>query len=134
MRKYTVDPTLASRPISLSTTASITLPERETLWKKYEFNKLKNVEIDITFRFEKVCSFAVEVLSAADLITDIIILLQLIENKESWWTAFMLLFMISPYLVSHSTMVGLVHTRLNTFLASTKKLKCCGRCQLIGTE
>ena len=64
-------------------------------------------------KIEIIYSFIVESLSTADLVTDILVIIALINkpNPETWWITFMLLFMMSPYLVSHSIMCSLIDSR-----------------------
>eukprot|EP01083_Nonionella_stella_P170821 582191_1 len=73
-------------------------------------------------KIEILYSFLVESLSVADLITDILVVKQLIEARQVWWISFMFLFMVSPYLVSHSTMCSLLSVRRSHYLP--KQTKC----------
>ena len=57
------------------------------------------------FVLEIIYTLFVESLSMADLITDGIVLHQLIESNHQWWSAFMLLTIVSPYVVSYSALV-----------------------------
>eukprot|EP01083_Nonionella_stella_P113712 335355_1 len=50
-------------------------------------------------------STLVETFSTLDLVTDIVILSQLYGSKNQWWTSWMLLLLICPYLVSHGSLV-----------------------------
>ena len=44
--------------------------------------------------------FGVESLSCADIVTDLLILLQLIDGGHLWWTTCTIIFIASPYLVT----------------------------------
>eukprot|EP01084_Bolivina_argentea_P002010 3706_1 len=55
-----------------------------------------------------VYSTTVEVFSTFDLITDIIIFYQLYQSKNTWWTSLMLLFLLSPYLVSYGALASIL--------------------------
>lgn len=60
------------------------------------------VESDVEYKhLELIYSCIVEVLSVGDLVTDMIVLEQLIATNNQWWTSFMLLFLLAPYLVSY---------------------------------
>ena len=56
---------------------------------------------------EIIYTIFVESLSMADLITDGVVLYQLIRSNHQWWSAFMLLTILSPYVVSYSALVML---------------------------
>eukprot|EP01084_Bolivina_argentea_P056048 102632_1 len=58
-------------------------------------------------RIELVYAFMVEGLSVLDLSSDIIILGQLLKTDNQWWTAFMILFLLAPYLVSFCALASI---------------------------
>ena len=60
---------------------------------------------------ELVYILCVESLSCADLITDFIILEQLIREEHPWWSTFSVIFMISPYLVSYTAMGSMLQAK-----------------------
>lgn len=66
---------------------------------------LKNSYIEVAY------SLLVEVLSVADLITDILVVESLIAQRQSVEISAMLLLMACPYLVSHSILCSLVQSR-----------------------
>eukprot|EP01084_Bolivina_argentea_P270921 460797_1 len=57
---------------------------------------------------EIVYSCIVETFSAMDLYTDIVILLQLYQSDNIWWTTFTLILLLSPYLVSFGPLATLI--------------------------
>eukprot|EP01084_Bolivina_argentea_P159454 277709_1 len=58
-------------------------------------------------------STIVEIFSALDLYTDIIILFQLYKSNNQWWTIWMTCLCISPYLVSHGSLVETIKKKIN---------------------
>eukprot|EP01084_Bolivina_argentea_P043354 79888_1 len=72
-----------------------------------ESNKTHN---DVN-KFEIFYSAIVESLSVGDLLTDIIVLRDLIATNNQWWTAFMLLFLLAPYLVSFCSLASIFQSR-----------------------
>ena len=66
-----------------------------------EFNKEEKEPLSW---IEWIYIFSVESLSCADIVTDVLILNQLIKNTHLWWTTWSVLFIISPYLVSYTAM------------------------------
>eukprot|EP01084_Bolivina_argentea_P218823 371260_1 len=55
----------------------------------------------------------VETFSALDLATDFLILLQLYYSSNIWWSTWMVIFLISPYLVSHGSLVVILQKKLS---------------------
>eukprot|EP01084_Bolivina_argentea_P304714 526338_1 len=69
----------------------------------------KAVESENTINWiELIYSTTVETFSVFDLITDVVVFMQLFKSRNIWWTTWMMVFLISPYLVSHSSLVTLV--------------------------
>eukprot|EP01084_Bolivina_argentea_P157332 274182_1 len=101
------DDLLTAPPPILRTNTLPTLGSDQNIYNFEKSDIKKDIKIG-TFLMEKIFSFLVEALSTADYITDILVVQQLIQNKESWWISFMLLFMMCPYLISHSTMASLI--------------------------
>ena len=62
--------------------------------------------------------FSVESLSCADIITDILILIQLITDGHLWWTTFSILFIISPYLVSYTAIGTMLQNKFKLNIVS----------------
>eukprot|EP01084_Bolivina_argentea_P229506 387328_1 len=60
-------------------------------------------------------SSVVEAFSALDLYTDILILVELYKDRHIWWTTFMLILLLAPYLVSHGSLVTLLQKKVNFY-------------------
>eukprot|EP01084_Bolivina_argentea_P024637 45889_1 len=79
----------------------------------------KNISIENTANSRRiqwidiVYSSFIEGLSAADFVTDIIVLMQLFASGHLWWTTLMTLLLISPYLVSYSSLVTILKEKWN---------------------
>ena len=80
--------------------------------------KMMNQEKEPLSWFEWVYIFGVESLSCADIITDIFILIQLVNDTHLWWSTFGILFTISPYLVSYTAMSTVLHKKIKSHLLS----------------
>ena len=69
---------------------------------------------------EMVYALIVESLSTLDFITDYFVLIQL-YNGHPWWTSWMLLLMISPYLVSYSVLGTIFQKRIMSLFELEEK-------------
>ena len=91
-----------------------------------EIVELSDVELDIDLKLELleeekkplmwiewIYVFCVEILSLADIITDVFILNQLFDKNHVWWFTFSVIFMISPYLVSYTSMGSMLKAKSN---------------------
>ena len=62
-------------------------------------------------------------LHSADVSTDALILYELINSGQQWWSAFMLLAIIAPYVVSYSALGALLEVKVRRFQTFENKLK-----------
>ena len=72
----------------------------------------EDIQESIDF-IELLYSTIVEAFSALDLYTDAIILYQLYDDNHQWWSTYMLVLLISPYLVSHGALVVILQKKLS---------------------
>eukprot|EP01083_Nonionella_stella_P118130 352561_1 len=78
---------------------------------------------------ELIYSTFVESLSMADFITDFLVLKQLFEGGHQWWSSWMVLMMLSSYLVSFSVVGTLFVNAVSAFVQKrqlSKQSKCSG--------
>eukprot|EP01083_Nonionella_stella_P295544 1004441_1 len=91
-----------------------------------------NEETNASSWVELIYSTFVESLSMADFITDFLVLKQLFEGGHQWWSSWMVLMMLSSYLVSFSVVGTLFVNAVSTFVQKrqlTKQSKC--SCQYV---
>ena len=69
---------------------------------------------------EKLYSAVVESISTADFVTDCFVLKSFIDNNHQWWSAWMILSMIAPYLVSYSVLGSLFNQKFAIYLDRIK--------------
>ena len=75
--------------------------------------KLEQDENEPLSWIEWIYIFIVESLSCADMVTDILILIQLYAKEHLWWTTFTIIFIISPYLVSYTAVGTMLQKKSN---------------------
>eukprot|EP01083_Nonionella_stella_P234496 825442_1 len=77
------------------------------------FGEVEKKEKEFVFGWiELIYTTIVEAASAADLWTDIVIIMQLIQSDNQWWSTFMLSLLIAPYLVSHGSLVVILQKKV----------------------
>ena len=104
--------------------------ELETLDKPKKSDEEENDESEIIEEeegkaltwVERLYSTFVESLSTVDLVTDMLVLIQLYNGEHIWWTSLMVLMIISPYLVSFSVLGTLFQKKLKRTLLSTNNI------------
>eukprot|EP01083_Nonionella_stella_P089131 248668_1 len=96
-------------------------PQVEPLQTNYEIgvdertNALHDLDEDYTAVnwIEFTYSSLVEVISVVDLYYDCVVFERLYGSNNPWWSTWMLLFLISPYLVAHSSLVTLLQKKID---------------------
>ena len=98
-------------------------------------DQIGNSDEDITDPitwFEKLYSAVVESISTADFVTDCFVLKSFVDNNHQWWSTWMILSMMAPYLVSYSVFGSLFNQKCAIFLDSIKSKAAIKRkCNLI---
>ena len=88
--------------------------------------------IDPITWFEKLYSAVVESISTADFVTDCLVLKSFITNNHQWWSTWMILSMISPYLVSYSIFGSLFNQKFSIYSEKIKfKAQTKQKCNLL---
>eukprot|EP01084_Bolivina_argentea_P159140 277190_1 len=77
----------------------------------YQKNRAENINSKCVQLLSNISSFVIEAISAADLVTDILILKQFILFQDIWWSTLTVTMMLAPYYVAFANLVYLLQVR-----------------------